>query len=51
MTREPKAEFPLTVRQAGPGRFRPARGALLLIGALLVLTVPGAWCPRDAGAA
>ncbi len=41
MTREPKAEFPLTVRQAGPGRFRPARGALLLIGALLVLTVPG----------
>ena len=41
MTREPKAEFPLAVRQAGPGRFRPARGALLLIGALLVLTVPG----------
>ncbi len=41
MTREPKVEFPLTVRQAGPGRFRPARGALLLIGALLVLTVPG----------
>ena len=40
MTRERKAEFPLTVRQAGPGRFWRESGILSLIGALLVLAVP-----------
>ncbi len=40
MTRERKAEFPLAVRQAGPGRWWRERGILSLIGALLVLTAP-----------
>ena len=40
MTRERKAEFPLTVPQAGPGRLWRESGILSLIGALLVLAVP-----------
>lgn len=46
MTEQRKAELPLTVRGPGPGRFRRSSRALLLVGVLLVLTVP----PRVASA-
>ena len=41
MTSDRKAGFSLTVRQAGPGRFRCGSRVLLLIGVLLALTAPG----------
>ena len=41
MTSDRKAGFSLTVRQAGPGRFRCGSRVLLLIGVLLALAVPG----------
>lgn len=40
MTRERKAEFLLTVREAGPRPRRCESRALLLVGAILALTVP-----------